>query len=238
MIILNYHRICEEGYSRSATGVSPYVFGKQVEYLFKKHYKIISLHDLQDHIRKGEKLPEKAVIITFDDGYMDNYTQAFPILAKYRFKATVFLITSLIGGKNYDAPMLGWDQIKEMAKYGIDFGSHTVRHPYLTKLPIDAARKEIQESKYLLEQGLGKKVTLFCYPYGNLNNIVKSFVKESGYISACSTIQGGNTLKTDLLKLKRIWMSPRDNLFDLKKKLIGAYDLLYNIKAKQFQATF
>lgn len=226
--ILNYHRVCEESYGLSATGIKPSAFEKQMEYLFREQYKTISLYDLCDYIKKGKRFPEKAIVITFDDGYMDNYTHAFGVLKRYHFKATVFLMTSKIGKKYFNASMLTWSRIKEMTKHGIDFGSHTINHPYLTKLSVDEARKEIQKSKDFLEQVLGKEVALFCYPCGDFNNKVKALVKESGYLCACSTIQGGNTFKTDLLSLKRVWMSPKDNLFDLKKKMIGAYDLPYN----------
>ncbi len=227
--ILNYHRISEEGYEKSATGVSPSNFEAQMHFLSTNGYRAISLFDLLQYLNKGLKLPEKAVSITFDDGYMDNYSHAFPILKKYNFTASIFLITSSIGKTYEDEKMLTWDQIKEMNEYGIDFGSHGITHPRLTKLPINEAVKEVRESKRFLEESLGKEILLFCYPHGDFNADMKTIVKESGYTCACSTIPGGNMAACDLFALKRTWISPKDTLFDLEKKLCGAYDLLYRL---------
>ena len=159
-------------------------------------------------------LPAKPIVISFDDGYRDNYENAYPILRKYNIPATFFLTTGFIGtgqiprwdkayyndGKNL---MLSWQQVREMRGYGITFGSHTLTHPFLTRISRKQAQKEICLSKDIIEQKTGMPITTFSYPSGNFDSDIKQIVKEAGYSAAVSTIPGYNSTHDDVHALKR-----------------------------------
>src|SRR5690606_33830606 len=138
-----------------------------------------------DILKKGENMPNKVVVITFDDGYEDNLKNAVPILEKYGFMATVFLTTGWIGDKNHltkhgnKLSMLDWDQIKEIHTTGlIDFQPHTVSHPRLSKIDPNQAKKEMIDSKKEIEDRLDKKCWAFAYPYGDFNKEIESAAED------------------------------------------------------------
>lgn len=212
--ILMYHKVNPApsvgGYGLRIT---PRSFERQIRFLKKKGFHSISLIDLEEHFNSGMALPKKPVVITFDDGYLDNYTYALPILKKYGMTATVFVVADTIGGTNdfdYKAGrqplnhMAGWKELKEMSSGGITIGSHTLSHPHLAEVSPDRAREEIYLSKIKLEKGLGKKVEVFCYPYGSYNQRVAEMVKESGYLAAVTTEQGLAKESDGIYTLKRI----------------------------------
>ena len=130
--IIMYHSI-DNPHHLSGIVVSPHNFRKQLKF-FKKHkYNVISLDMLVAALKEKKRLPKKSVVITFDDGYEDNYTNAFPILKEFGFPATIFVITDLISTED---EYLTWDQLREMEKHGITIGSHTLDHIYLPGVPI------------------------------------------------------------------------------------------------------
>lgn len=188
-------------------------FENQMQYL-SKMYNPISLERIAQCIQNGTSLPPKAVAVTFDDGYQDNYKNAYPIIKKYNIPATIFLTTGFIGtGKipawdkayytSEKALMLSWDQIREMCDNGISFGSHTLTHPFITSIPRKQVQKEVRLSKDIIEQQIGKPVTIFAYPGGDFNSETKEVVREAGYHAAVSTIPGHNNLHDDVYALKR-----------------------------------
>ncbi|MFC1633559.1 polysaccharide deacetylase family protein [Planctomycetota bacterium] len=169
---------------------------------------------MAQHIQNGTSLPSKAIAVTLDDGYRDNYENAYPVLKEYNIPATVFLTTGFIGtGKiprwekghytDEKTLMLSWKQVREMSDSGISFGSHTLTHPFLARIPRMQVEKEIHLSKDIIEQQIGKSVTTFAYPSGNFNFDVKAIVKEAGYSAAVSTIAGYNSAHDDVHALKR-----------------------------------
>lgn len=212
--ILMYHKVNPDprvgGYGLR---VSPRVFEKQMRYLRANGYRAVSLEDVAAHFEKNRQLPKRPVVITFDDGYLDNYTYAFPILKKYDMTATIFVVADTIGGINefdYRAGrqplnrMAGWNEIKEMADSGITIGAHTLSHPRLGEIDLNDARREIAGSKIRLEQGLGRPVTTFCYPYGSFNQSVAQLVRESGFVAAVTTVQGLGRHEDGIYTLNRI----------------------------------
>jgi peptidoglycan/xylan/chitin deacetylase (PgdA/CDA1 family) len=207
--ILTYHSIDRSG---SVISVSPEMFETHLKYLKKLKYTPISLSRAIDSIKNNESFPEKGVIITFDDGYKNNYTEALAILTRYGYTATIFLVTGLIGGGN-DWPgqnstipqleMLTWPEVREMQKNGIEFGAHTHNHVRLSEVHIDEAREEILHSKNVMEENLGSAAELFCYPFGSYTEAVKDFV-ASNFKGAMATHPGKLSPDIDLYAIKRI----------------------------------
>ncbi|SHI55753.1 polysaccharide deacetylase family protein [Desulfofundulus thermosubterraneus] len=218
--ILMYHKVNPDPRAGGlGLRVPPQKFARHMEYLADHGFHTVSLTDVVDHFQKGKPLPIRPVVITFDDGYLDNYTYAFPILKKYGFTATIFVVAHTVGKTNtFDAgrqpvnKMAGWRELKEMADYGITIGAHTLDHPRLTRIPLEEARRQIKESKALLEAGLGRPVEVFSYPYGRYNRELALAVRESGYRAAVTTEQGLACLGDDPFTLKRI-------------RVMGSYDL-------------
>lgn len=213
--ILMYHKV--NPYSSSGgygLRVPPKLFAWQMSYLKKRGFATISFNDLYDHWENGAPLPPRPVIITFDDGYQDNYKFAYPILKARKLRATIFLVSGLIGQTNaWDTKdhrhpvnrLLNWSQIKEMDRNGIEFGAHTVTHPNLTRIPPAQAASEIRLCKQTLEKELGHPIYTFAYPYGHFNNTIKNETAKAGFKAAVTTKVAKNSLlPKDHFTLKRL----------------------------------
>lgn len=185
VLVLNYHKIDNKHHSLS---VRPADFEAQLKYLSDHGYHSISPDELCEGLAGKGALPEKPVLITFDDGYKDNYANAFPLLKKYGFKATIFVVTSFLG--KYPQ-YFTWEQAREMEDYGISIESHTVTHRSMTDLSDEELRMELVESKKKAEDELGHSVDYIAYPTGTYNLHIAEMVKEAGY-KAAFTIKYGN----------------------------------------------
>lgn len=188
---------------RTSLAVTPFWFGKQLEYLKENGYQTITFGDLYNAVRRKGKLPKKPVILTFDDGYRDFYTDAFPLLKKYKAKATVFVIPGFLDKPNY---LYSW-QLKEIAtdsSHLVTIGAHTMHHPALTSLNLESAYQEILESKLFLEKNFARPVTVFNYPYGLHDDHVQNLVKKAGFQMAVSTILGESESLENRYVLPRI----------------------------------
>jgi peptidoglycan/xylan/chitin deacetylase (PgdA/CDA1 family) len=229
--ILYYHSISDDPIRST---VSPGDFERQIEYLARSPYRVVSLADVVRRLVSGAPVPDSAVAITLDDGFRDNYDRALPVLARFGLTATVFLTVSYIGTDrlptltrtNFVPRPLDWAQVKEMHASGIEFGSHTLTHPMLSALPLDQVRRELGESKRRIEDELGAPAPLFCYPRGDFSPAVKTVVREQGYVGACTTRPGMNDAGTDVFALRRTYIGRRDTLPEFARKLAGAYDAL------------
>lgn len=195
--VLMYHMVSDWTPPR-ALAVQVKEFERQIQYLSEKGYTVMSLEEMLDALSSGEALPKKTVVITFDDGYEDNYINAFPILKKYNYPATVFMPSDLVGKTNEwdtkigykETTLLNSSQIKEMSQNNISFQSHTSNHVRLTEVSKEEARKEIFVSKDKLAQITGQKVDILCYPYGEFSEEIESYTKDAGYRYAITTVQG------------------------------------------------
>lgn len=224
--IMTYHHVTRLDVPQPNT-VSPQNFERHMAYLKKHQFHVIRLDTLVNAIQGRRRLPRKSVVITFDDGNEDNYANAFPILKKYQFPATIFVISDLVNADGY----LSAQQMKEMSAYGIDIGSHTRGHPYLPELSSEDQRNEIHESKRRLEKELGVPVKYFAYPSGGFTEQIKRFVREAGYEGACTTNRGSDRWNRDVFELKRIRFSDKDNRPDsMWIKLSGFYNLFRKSK--------
>jgi peptidoglycan/xylan/chitin deacetylase (PgdA/CDA1 family) len=177
--ILCYHRVVPAPFNtKHGICVEVQNFKRQMKLIASKGYRTISIDMLADSLKEETQLPQKSIIITFDDGYQDNYLYAFPILKEYNFTATIYLVSGHIGDTNQwdscpqeeEIKLLSIAEIKEMADYGISFGAHTVTHPHLTRLSEDKAFYEIAQSKKILKVLLDKKLLHFVILMGNLAN--------------------------------------------------------------------
>lgn len=191
------------GYRLSITSET---LDQQLAYLQAQGYHFLTMNQLMT-----SPIPDKTVVLTFDDGYEDFYTAALPILKKYNATATAYIIAGKIGG-----PYMTWDQLKEAQAAGIEIGAHTMNHYDLQKLPVDEQRYEIDQSKKVLEQQLGVPVVSFCYPSGRYNADTIKIVQQSGFTSATTTNSGGVYSLKDPFVLPRVRVAPG---VDLTKEL-------------------
>jgi len=211
--ILVYHHVRPyEGWGKDTwnykMSVSPDVFAKQMQWLEYRGYTTITF-DTFLKIKEGKILgPQKPVVITFDDNNLNAYQNAFPVLKKHYFTATWYVITS-----RFDKPsFLSTEQIREMAKAGIDFQSHSVTHPWLTSLSATQQRWELSESRKAIEAITGKPVRHLAYPLTMRNAQVIQSVKDEGYATATIMDPRPATEKDDLFVLPRIMMTDDTNL--------------------------
>ncbi|MCE9585230.1 polysaccharide deacetylase family protein [Candidatus Nomurabacteria bacterium] len=159
--------------------VTEKVFEQQMKYLSDNGYHPITFYSYINSLKNNTELPEKAVILTFDDGWKTQYTYAVPILEKYHFTGTFFIIS-----KNTNGSYMNWDNLKDLTTKGFEIASHTETHPMLTKLDAVKLKKEVEGSKKTLEDKLGIKVTTLAYPNYMQNETVRSAVKSAGYLGA------------------------------------------------------
>ncbi|MHB8984177.1 MAG: polysaccharide deacetylase family protein, partial [Carboxydocellales bacterium] len=170
---------------------------------------------------------EKSVVITFDDGYRDNFYWARPILLKYGFRATIFLVSDRVGKTNtWDQAqglprleLLNTEEIRTMVMEGFQFGAHSRTHTRLTDLSADKAKDQIAGSKSYLEKTLGAPINYFCYPYGRYNKQIVDLVRKSGYTAALTTAQGRVRRGDNIMTLKRIRITGKYNQTDFIQAL-------------------
>lgn len=225
--ILTYHSI---DYGKGNHFINPENFAKQMEYIKKKGYAVITLDELVRSIKTRKRLKRNKVVITFDDGYQDNFKYAYPILKRFGFPATVFLVTDYIGNEKR---FLNWGQVKLMSKDDISFGSHTKTHFYLGDAKDEMViLEEVAGSKKAIEREIAVLVEYFCYPTGGFNERVKEIVKGAGYKGACTTNRGFARFNRDVYELKRIKVTNSDAVkpFSFWVKLSGYYNLFRSRK--------
>ncbi len=214
---LYYHSIAS--LPGNVAGVPPAEFAAQMKYLYDAGFSAVSLDQFYAAYEGKEKLPRKPVVITFDDGYPDNYSIAFPILKQYNFTAAFFVVT---GYMEPGQGMLTWDQLREMQAYGMTIGSHTVDHLELSKLSLAEQKNEIFQSKAKIESELGTSVDYFCYPNGKFNQTTLSLLRQAGYKLAVTTAPGTAKRGDNPLLLKRVFVNGLNDLADFKRRVTQA----------------
>lgn len=210
--ILMYHHInttwdTKDSYGRGLT-VNPIKFEEQISYLTKQGYNTISLTDLYDAMYRDGSIPAKPIILTFDDGYRDNYDYAFRILQKYGKKGTFFVISNAVSGNSY----LTADQIKEMSKAGMEIQSHTKTHAELGKANVTKLTVELALSKKEIEKLTEKTVSFVAYPYGQYNEKVIQIAKSQGYLMGLGVVNGRLHDNRKPFYLNRIQIGPNIKL--------------------------
>ena len=223
--ILMYHRVSEG--ANESLYVSPDTFNRQMAYIKCRGYDVISLDELVEGIKNGKKFKHNTIVITFDDGYKDNYISAYPVLESNGFPATIFLISNYIDKKQSH---LKWQQIKEMLEDSkIAFGGHTRNNVYLPDVKSKSRLKnEIAGCKRDIEAKIGRNIDYFCYPTGGFSEEIKDIVKEAGYKGACTTNRGFVRFNKDVYELKRIKIKGSDFVekpLSFWAKLSGYYNV-------------
>lgn len=220
--VLAYHKVTNE-FEWGITRVKPESFEQQVEYLKEEGFSNIDLEQLLS----GKEKKDKQIAFTFDDGYESVYQNAFPVLKRYGFSATIFLITGYTGKENsWEAGFgrkfkhLSWEQIQEMKESGLQFGSHTVNHPDLTRLHQKSLGYELKKSKEIIEDKLNQEIKFLSYPFGRHNQLVRTEAKNAGYKAAF-------TLTSEI----------SENPFAVGRKGVYLFDTPLSIKIKLSRST-
>lgn len=237
--VVYYHRIDDEPH-RSC--VRPRAFAEQMSLLRSEGWEVLPLSSVRAHLDEHRAFPERAVVVTLDDGFADNYTNALPTLVRESIPATVFLTAAYLGGPELPVlrdrsgvPPLTWGQAAEMAEQGVELGAHTLTHPSLPELDGESLRREIEGSRDLIEERTGRRPATFCYPRGRFDTRVKEAVRDAGFDLACTTMPGCVTPETHPFSLRRTFIAYDDSLRDFRKKLDGSFDLLHAARQRREQ---
>ncbi len=237
--ILMYHSVTWEEdnnlHPYYRTNTTPEMFARQMRFLSEAGYTVISLDEVLGKLTQNNSLSKYAVL-TFDDGFRDFADEAFPILQKYGFTATVFLSTGFIGREFSplrNKKCLSWGDVRDLYTKGVQFGSHTVNHPKLRLLEKQEIEREIRDSKNMIEDRIDKAITSFSYPYAFpeedkvFRNQLRNILEKNGYTSGVTTVIGRIGMVDDRLFLKRIPVNNCDDDLFFQAKLEGAYDWLH-----------
>ncbi len=184
-----------------AIALTPHTFNAEMKYLGTAGYHIVRFSDLENYFRNGTTLPPNPIILSFDDGWSDQFVYAFPILKKYHYPATFFVFTNAIGHKGF----LTWNELHQLLAAGMTIGDHTRSHPYLTDITNPAVLwNEINGSKQVLQKNLGVTINEFAYPFGAYNPTIRAMVKKAGYRSARGDYFSGEQSASRLYELSAI----------------------------------
>lgn len=241
--ILMYHSISEDllpgVHPYYQTSTSPKTFRKHMSFLTENGYSVLPLKEAVALLTTGHSYDSNALVLTFDDGLKDFYTEAFPILQAYGHPSTVFLPTAFVdnqSSKFKGKSCLSWDEVRELSGHGVAFGSHTVTHPELAALSPDDLRAELEVSKKIIELQLGEHVESFSYPFAfpdedtTFTLTLKRVLETAGYRYGVTTKIGTCTAQEDILFLKRIPVNEYDGIELLRAKLDGAYEWVYPVQ--------
>lgn len=227
--VLTYHRIGDTAFGPPGITISISEFTQQMDLLTQGGYVSLGLGNFIRMLRGREEEFRKRVLITFDDGYGEVYSGAWPILKERGLTATGFITTGAIGGTNFwdssgsSLAMLTEGQIKELGISGMDFGAHTHTHPELPNLSGDRAREEVRRSKAVLENLLGRPVLAFCYPYGRCSPELKRILSSEGFACSFASDTGPRDFREDPFEIRRIGIFPGLTQTGFLRKISGYY---------------
>lgn len=236
MPVLMYHRFIDNEAKKGTRG--PYIdiqlFEKHLKLLKRMGFESLTFEELASKGSIERLNPKKRYfMLTVDDGFVDNHELMLPLLKKHNFKAVVYVVT----GETYNRwdveayenpdkpfPLMSREQIKAMADSGfIEIGGHTLSHPFLSKLSYAEQKREIEQNKCELESIIGKKLTSFAYPYGDLDDNSKAIARNLGFEFAVATNSGPLAFHQDLYQIRRIAIFPKTSALGLWRKITGNY---------------
>jgi peptidoglycan/xylan/chitin deacetylase (PgdA/CDA1 family) len=241
--VLMYHHVAP--YPGDAVTVTPEVFEAQMRYLAKSGYRTLKVSELLAHVSGEQPVHDRAVAVTFDDGWLDNYSYAYPVLERYRINAMIFVVTAWIdaattdktsfpdeGQPNHEASksliqagdaarvVLDWETIRQMASSGlVEFCSHTVNHLKCNELDRAELKHELYMSKAVLERELGQPCPCLCWPYGRFNDLAVTIAREVGYAALFTTARGVADAGSDPYYIKRVRVKNRVTWFKWRMRL-------------------
>jgi len=227
--VLMYHQVCEDGtFEPSEFIVSASTFRRQLHYMAEHGFSTPRISELLGQSWNSQDA-RKPVLLTFDDGYLNNYQVAFPILQEFGFTALISLVADpRVRTNSWDAvkgiveaPLMTPQHIREMAAHGIEFASHSYGHKSLPSLNDDQLMVEVVRSKETIEDLLGKKVEAMVYPYGDVDALVKRVVREAGYQCAFATHSGPLDFYGDLFEIRRMLIENNADVLYLRWMLSG-----------------
>ena len=211
--VLTYHHIGEgsEWYYVSAKE-----FERQMLFLRESGYTPVSVVELAEGLSGRRQLPVQPIVITFDDGYEDNFLTALPIMEKQNMRGTFFVVTGKMGQPGY----MNWQQARKMSESGMEIGSHTVNHYTLNEISLKELERELLASRLMLENNVPASAPVFANPFGETAPAVVELLKHTGYFAACSSVVGINKPGENLYMIRRISV-PRPNygLWDFRMRL-------------------
>jgi len=223
--ILGYHRVGAHQDDHVPT-VSPEAFERQLALLTRWRFRAVGLADVVACLDGGSRLPRHSVVITFDDGYEETHRVAWPLLKRFGFPATVFVMPGEVGLKGFAT----WQQIIEMSGNGLTIGSHTMHHSYLPRLAEELVDEELRASRRAIEERIGRPVEFLSYPVGGYTPQAKAIARDVGYRAACTTNRS-TSFAMDRYALRRIKMTDRDaHPLRLLAKVSGYYDLFRRLQ--------
>lgn len=184
-VVLQYHHVSEK--TPASTSVTPARFAEHMRYLEAHKFNVLTMEQFLEFLEKNKALPEKSVLITFDDGYESIYRNAWPILKEKGWPFTIFINTE--PHDQQSSQYISWAQLKELTEHGVTIGNHSVSHPFMTrKLPdenrgawLKRMRAEVLDAQKRIDEQLGKQPKVFAYPYGEYNSTIQSLMAELGY---------------------------------------------------------
>ncbi len=237
--ILTYHRILPQTSTQEIDpkriSVSAEQFRRHLQWLHWFGYSTVRLEDYAQELkRRGRRCGVKCIAITFDDGYKEVLTLALPILLEFGFTATVFAVPAEAHNHWDDgqAPLMTTADLLAWRRAGMGVGAHSCHHVHLTKVAEDVARKEIADSKKMLEEALGEKVPLFAYPYGETDDRVDLLAREAGFVAAFATDNAPRDHADNLFRLRRTVVFPRNNAWEILWKAQKWYPRYQDLKRR------
>jgi peptidoglycan/xylan/chitin deacetylase (PgdA/CDA1 family) len=198
------------------------LFLSHLDYL-QEHHNVISLSQYVDARRNNRRLPDRSVVLTFDDGFEDFYSVAAPHLCQRRLPATVFIITERAYGRLIPKgeSFLNWDQIRELATSGIEIGSHTCSHVPLSELSLEEATKELSESRAFLESNVGCSPIPLSYPFGQTSESISRSAQSLGFTCAIASDSGPNSETSSIFRLSRTVIASDDDFVAFAARVSG-----------------
>ncbi len=241
--ILMYHKIAEPPphVKSPALYVRPRDFAVQMEKMLSWGYQTVDFHELSRYFAGKQTLPKKGFVVTFDDGFLDNFTNAMPVIKALSLKATVFLVSDFIGKtsswpesrEKHVEPLLSMKHIEEMQKNGVSFQAHSKTHRHIDRLPKDEVFDEVMACRADLLRNIGEEQVCFCYPYGNYDDSVLDVVKSAGYKMACSIRRGNRYTEKERFFLPRIPVHLDTSTKRLKHRLGSFYHIEHLLKKRK-----
>jgi peptidoglycan/xylan/chitin deacetylase (PgdA/CDA1 family) len=228
--VLMYHKVGAPVATHADTflNVSARDFRRQMRILVKLGYTARPFADVVEAVTQGKTLPSRTFAVTFDDGYTCVGECAAPVLAEYRFPATVFVVSEAAGKTNAwdrannrpELPLMDWDVLRRLAASGWEIGGHTLSHPHLNALDDEEAKHEIERGKAEIESKLESPIRTFCYPFGHFNERTPEIVRATGFLGACTTKSGLARVGDNPFLLPRVKVATRDGVLGFLYRLL------------------